>query len=113
MGRIRKKYALNKSNDKLNRDLNTIIRKENRHHHDVQKASNQKDGIKARSRMEDIRAKEIVVAPNKEYIGAEATLLNYVKIEESVSKIKKSTTGEPNIHKALVSVLCNRFVIGK
>ena len=67
--------------------------------------------------MQDLRTKETETTTNDDNIGAEDKLLNSFEIDESISKalksIKRTAMGDPQIHRALVCVICDRFIIGK
>ena len=117
MGSKRKEDALKEASNKRSRILNTQNQKETRYNHHAQQSSAQKDRTKARLRMQDLRSKEIEATPDDDDIGAEDKLLNSFEIDESISKalksIKRTAMGDPQIHRALVCVICDRFIIGK
>ena len=117
MGSKRKEDALKEASNKRSRILNTQNRQETRYNHHAQQSSAQKDRTKARLRMQDLRSKEIEATPDDDDIGAEDKLLNSFEIDESISKalksIKRTAMGDPQIHRALVCVICDRFIIGK
>ena len=117
MGSKRKEDALKEASSKKIRILHTQNRKETRYNHHAQQSSAQKNKTKTRLRMQDLRSKEIEATPDDDDIGTEDKLLNSFEIDESISKalksIKRTAMGDPQIHRALVCVICNRFIIGK